>query len=396
MWPYAFSIRVTSYCCHIYVTSENEKYTRIRGNLAKTQCMNSSVKIGSSIENNALALDRRICVAPMMDYTDRHFRFLLRLMSPTALLYTEMINAHAIVRGDRARHLAFDRSEHPVALQLGGNDPLVLAQAAEIGAEFGYDEVNLNCGCPSDRVQSGRFGACLMAEPQRVADCVEAMRARVDIPVTVKCRIGIEPNTTKDDYEFLRSFVAAVAAAGCTVVILHARKAILTGLSPKENREIPPLRYDVAAQLRREFPNLTMIVNGGIRAIEPTMQFLREFDGVMLGREICENPYRLVELHRLIHDPDWRPTREAIVQRYVGYMNARVSEGYALAPMLRHSLALYAGQPRGRSWRRFISERAARSETKPDILHAALRIVAGESNQNPSLGRADTELFTSL
>jgi tRNA-dihydrouridine synthase A len=322
------------------------------------------------------SLNRRICVAPMMDYTDRHFRFLLRLLSPTALLYTEMINAQAILRGDPQRFLAFDPSEHPVALQLGGSDPQMLAAAARIGEEYGYDEINLNCGCPSDRVQSGRFGACLMAEPKRVAESVAAMRAVVKVPVTVKCRIGIEPRDSGDDYEFLHLFIGSVAAAGCDVFVIHARKAILTGLSPKENREVPPLRFDVAEQLRRDFPTLTMIVNGGIRSLDQTSQYLQTFDGVMLGREICDNPYRLAELHRAYYSSAWQPTRESIIARYVPYIYERLAEGHRLAPMLRHVLALYSGMPGARSWRRFISERATLASTTPDILRESLRIVS--------------------
>lgn len=316
-----------------------------------------------------------------MDYTDRHFRFLLRLLSPSALLYTEMVNVQAILQGDVKRHLAFDRIESPVALQLGGNDPKLLAAAALIGESFGYDEINLNCGCPSDRVQSGRFGACLMAEPQRVADCVAEMRARVAVPVTVKCRIGIEPTAATDDYEFLKSFVAAIAAAGCEVFILHARKAILTGLSPKENREIPPLRYDIASRLRNEFPDLTMIVNGGIRELEQADDYLGSFDGVMLGREICDRPYRLADLHRHFYDSSWRPARDAVIARYADYIDARLSEGYKLAPMLRHVLLLYAGQPRGRSWRRFISERATLPDSTSSLLREALKIVATQPSE---------------
>lgn len=327
-------------------------------------------------------LDRRICVAPMMDYTDRHFRFLLRLISPSALLYTEMVTTQAILRGDAKRHLEFDRSEHPVALQLGGNEPSDLAAAARIGAEFGYDEINLNCGCPSDRVKSGRFGACLMAEPERVAESIAAMKSAVDVPVTVKCRIGIEPREAGEDYEFLQHFIDRVAVSGCSIFVIHARKAILTGLSPKENREIPPLRFDVAERLRKDFPRLTFVVNGGIRDAVQVAKHLSGFDGVMLGREICDNPYRLVELHRLISGETWAPTRESIVAGYLGYVRERISEGHRLAPMLRHILCLYAGQPRARSWRRFISERATLSSTTPDVLNDALRIVAPTAEES--------------
>jgi len=312
----------------------------------------------------------------MMDYTDRHFRYLLRCLSPSALLYTEMVNAQAILRGDTRRLLEFDPFEHPVALQLGGSEPELLAKAASIGAEFGYDEINLNCGCPSDRVQAGRFGACLMAAPDLVAECVAAMRSAVSIPVTVKCRIGIEPRSPGDEYEFLHDFVTKVSAAGCRALILHARNAVLTGLSPKENREVPPLRFDLATRLRLDFPAIELVVNGGIRSLPQVAVYLEEFDGVMLGREICENPYRLAELHRMTHDPLWQPLRHDIIARYREYVSAHWSPGQRLAPMLRHVLALYAGQPRARSWRRFISERASNIDAAPDLLENALRIVA--------------------
>ena len=349
--------------------------------------MNSLEKIGSNAENKATSLDRRICVAPMMDYTDRHFRYLLRLLSPSAVLYTEMITTQAILRGDARRHLDFASAEHPVALQLGGNAPEDLAAAAKVGAKFGYDEINLNCGCPSDRVKSGRFGACLMAEPRLVAESVAAMRNAVTVPVTVKCRIGIEPRDAGDDYEFLHTFVATIAAAGCQVFIIHARKALLTGLSPKENREIPPLRFDFAERLRRDFPLLTFVVNGGIRMLTQVEEYLRTFDGVMLGREICDNPYRLAELHRALHGDDWRPPRETIVAQYVSYARDRLAEGHRLAPMLRHILSLYAGQPRARSWRRYISERAPLEATRPEVLLDALRIVGPFASDSLPLKR---------
>ncbi|HKU16382.1 MAG TPA: tRNA dihydrouridine(20/20a) synthase DusA [Steroidobacteraceae bacterium] len=323
-------------------------------------------------------LDRRCCIAPMMDYTDRHCRYFLRLLSPGALLYTEMITAAAIVRGDAARLLDFHPTEHPVALQLGGSNPDELAQAARTGAQFGYDEINLNCGCPSDRVQSGRFGACLMGEPQVVAECVGAMRAAVQIPVTVKCRIGIEPmpHTATDSYDFLVRFVAAVAQAGCTVFVVHARQAVLNGLSPKENREIPPLQYDVVRQLRADFPALTFVVNGGIRTLEDALEHLQLFDGVMIGREAYQNPYLLALLHRAVVDPQWQlPSREDIVERYVPYVQARLAEGHRLRSMVRHVQGLYAGLPRVRSWRRYLSEGAAAPDARAELLIDALRIV---------------------
>ena len=324
-------------------------------------------------------LCRRVNVAPMMDYTDRHCRYFLRLLSPSALLYTEMITAPAIVRGSAAeRLLAFDPSEHPVALQLGGSDPRELAQAARIGAQFGYDEINLNCGCPSDRVRSGRIGACLMGEPALVAECISAMREAVSIPVTVKCRIGIDPMpyTVLDGYDFLTRFVSAVAAAGCRVFVIHARRAMLNGLSPKQNREIPPLQYDVVRQLRADFPELVLVVNGGVRTLEEVDEHLRTFDGVMIGREAYQNPYLLALLHQAVCDPQWTlPARETIVANYVPYVRQRLAEGHRLHSMIRHLQGLYAGLPRVRSWRRFLSEQAAQPAANADVLMDALRIV---------------------
>jgi tRNA-dihydrouridine synthase A len=323
-------------------------------------------------------LDRRVSVAPMMDYTDRHCRYFLRLLSPSALLYTEMITAAAIVRGDAARLLEFHPAEHPVALQLGGSNPDELAKAARAGEQFGYDEINLNCGCPSDRVQSGRFGACLMAEPSLVAECVGAMRAAVHLPVTVKCRIGIEPmpHTATDAYAFLVRFVEAVAKTGCTVFVVHARQAVLNGLSPKENREIPPLQYDVVKQLRADFPALTFVVNGGVRTLEDALEHLRLFDGVMIGREAYSNPYLLALLHQAVVDPHAAlPSREEIIERYVPYVQERLAEGHRLRSMVRHVQGLYAGLPRVRSWRRFLSEGASAPDAGAELLMNALRIV---------------------
>jgi tRNA-dihydrouridine synthase A len=323
-------------------------------------------------------LDRRICVAPMMDCTDRHCRFLLRLISPSALLYTEMITAAAIVRGAAERLLAFHEAEHPVALQLGGSDPRELAAAARSGAARGYDEINLNCGCPSDRVVSGRFGACLMAEPSLVAECVAAMSAVVDVPVTVKCRVAIEPRPAGGlgEYEFLTRFIERVAGAGCSVFIVHARSAVLNGLSPKENREIPPLRYDVVRRLRGDFPALAFVLNGGVRTVEDVRSALDSFHGAMLGREAYQNPYLLAALHRAVCDPEWEPpSREQIVERYARYAGARVAEGHRLRTMVRHVQGLYAGLPRVRSWRRFLSEQSAAPTATAEMLTDSLRIV---------------------
>ena len=323
-------------------------------------------------------LDRRCCIAPMMDYTDRHCRYFLRLLSPSALLYTEMITAPAIVRGNAERLLAFDSSEHPVALQLGGSDPHELAIAARRGEQEGYDEINLNCGCPSDRVQSGRFGACLMGEPRLVADCVRAMRDVVSVPVTVKCRIAIDPMPpgVDDEYAFLTDFVSTVAEAGCDVFAIHARRAVLSGLSPKENREIPPLRYDIARRVRADFPDLKFVLNGGLREIGQIRSELPFFNGVMIGREAYQNPYVLAQLHQAFIDPQWMPpSRDEVIERYVPYVRARLAEGHRLRTMIRHAQGLYAGLPNVRSWRRFLSEQAASPAANADVIIDALRIV---------------------
>lgn len=344
--------------------------------LAQTTQAETAINTGISGGKSVDSLDRRVCVAPMMDYTDRHCRYLLRLLSPSVLLYTEMITSAAIVRGQALRLLEFDVAEHPVALQLGGSDPRELAVAARIGAEFGYDEINLNCGCPSDRVQSGRFGACLMGEPTLVAECVSAMRAVTKVPVTVKCRIGIEPSPIADDYEFLRGFIERVAQSGCDVFVVHARRAVLNGLSPKENREIPPLRYDVAAQLRNDFPGLTFVVNGGIRTVDAVVDHLQRFDGVMLGREAYHNPYILAHLHKAVIDPDWSlPSREWVVEQYAEYSRARLAEGHRLRTLVRHIQGLYAGLPNVRAWRRFLSEQSGQEAANADLMLQALRLV---------------------
>lgn len=302
-------------------------------------------------------LDRRLSVAPMMEWTDRHCRRFLRAISRHTLLYTEMVHANAVLRGDVARHLAFDAAEHPLALQLGGSEPEALAAAAKVAEDFGYDEVNLNVGCPSDRVQSGRFGACLMAEPVLVADCVSAMRARVKIPVTVKTRIGIDDH---DSYEFLHGFITTIAATGCDVFTIHARKAWLKGLSPKENREIPPLRYDVAAQIKRDFPRLEIIVNGGIKSLADARMHLETFDGVMIGREAYHNPWILAQADAQIFGTEQPPrSREEVLEEFLPYMHAELARGTPLRSMTRHMLGLYQGVAGARHWRRTLSEGVA-------------------------------------
>jgi len=308
----------------------------------------------------------------MMDWTDRHCRYFLRLLSRHTRLYTEMVNTGAILRGDAARHLRFDPSEHALALQLGGSEPQALAQSAAIGAEYGYDEINLNCGCPSDRVQEGRFGACLMAEPQRVAAAVAAMRAACSIPVTVKCRIGIDDS---EDYVFLRAFVETVAAAGCEVFVIHARKAWLSGLSPKENREIPPLRYEQVYRLKQEFPQLAIAINGGIRTLDDCEQHLRHVDGVMLGREAYENPYLLAQVdQRLFGDTQAPPTRAEAAMRLRPYVERELAGGTPLGQITRHILGLYKGQPGGRAFRRHLSEHAHRKQAGWAVIEDALEL----------------------
>lgn len=315
----------------------------------------------------------RVCVAPMMDRTDRHCRYLLRLVNPCALLYTEMVTAQALVHGDAERLLRFDPAEHPVALQLGGADPDLLARAARLGEDRGYDEINLNVGCPSDRVRSGRFGACLMAEPALVADCVRAMIEAVSIPVTVKCRIGIDE---RDDYGFLDDFVATVRAAGVDLFIVHARKAVLGGLSPRQNREVPPLRYDVPLRLKQEHPDLTVILNGGIRTVAQVRTELARFDGVMLGRQAYQEPYLLAQLHGEFVDREWSPPdRHEIVAGYGDYVERMLDEGQRLPLLLRHVHGLFAGFPGARAWRRYLNEQGNRAGAGAEVLRASLRVL---------------------
>jgi tRNA-dihydrouridine synthase A len=290
----------------------------------------------------------------MMDWTDRHCRYFHRLISRRTWLYTEMVTTGALVYGDVARHLAFTEEEAPVALQLGGSEPADLARAAKLGEQWGYDEINLNCGCPSERVQRGAFGACLMKESALVADCVKAMRDAVTIPVTVKHRIGVDD---VDDYAFVRDFVGTVAEAGCGVFIVHARNAILKGLSPKENREVPPLKYDYAHRLKREFPTLEVIINGGIKTLDEMEAHLRHVDGVMLGREAYHNPYLLAEVDaRFYGSADQAKTRDEIEAGLVEYCATELSRGTYLGAITRHVLGLYRGVAGARGWRRVLSD----------------------------------------
>jgi tRNA-dihydrouridine synthase A len=318
-------------------------------------------------------MDRIFAVAPMMDWTDRHCRYFHRLLSPHALLYTEMVTAPAVLHGDRARLLGFDPAEHPVALQLGGAEPSDLAAAARIGADLGYDEINLNVGCPSDRVQSGRFGACLMREPALVADCVAAMRAAVSgfdrhVPVTVKCRLGVDE---QDEYADLASFIETVRASGCTVFIVHARKAWLEGLSPKENREVPPLNYARVYELKRAFPELTIVVNGGIASVDEVREHLRHVDGVMLGRTAYHEPYRLAEIEHVLYGT-LLPDRDDVLTRLRPYIEAHLARGDRLQHISRHVLGLYQGLPGARAYRRVLSERAHEEGAGCDVIEQAL------------------------
>ena len=316
-------------------------------------------------------LNRRLAVAPMLDWTDRHCRYFLRLLSRPTLLYTEMVTTGAALHGDRERLLAYDPAEHPLALQLGGCDPGELARCARIAADFDYDEVNLNVGCPSDRVQSGRFGACLMAEPELVADGVAAMRTTVNLPVTVKTRIGIDD---RDSYEALTDFVGRVASGGCEVFIIHARKAWLRGLSPKENREIPPLRYDIVYRLKRDFPDLTIILNGGLRNLDQAEDELRRVDGVMIGRAAYENPYLLADADRRFFGSDTPlPSRHQVIRAFLPYVENQLQQGTPLHCMTRHVLGLFQGIPGARAWRRHLSEHAHRRGAGVEVLEAALR-----------------------
>jgi tRNA-dihydrouridine synthase A len=312
-------------------------------------------------------------VAPMMDWTDRHCRMFHRTLTRRALLYTEMITAQAIRHGDHARLLGFDPREKPVALQIGGSEPKLLAEAAKWGEEFGYDEINLNVGCPSDRVQEGRFGACLMAEPRLVAECVAAMRKAVGLPVTVKCRLGIDEQDTE---ESLDQFVKAVQDAGCQTLIVHARKAWLKGLSPKENREIPPLDHCRVHRLKSSFPELNIILNGGMSSLNSAVMNLQHVDGVMLGRAAYRTPFLLADVDSVIYgDPPDRRARSDVVADFRGYIAEELARGTWLSHLTRHMLGLFHGIPGGRQWRRILSEEAHRKGAGLAVLDHALAAV---------------------
>jgi tRNA-dihydrouridine synthase A len=315
----------------------------------------------------------RICVAPMMGWTDRHCRYFLRLISHRARLYTEMITVGALTHGDVPYHLDFDPAEHPVALQLGGSDPMQLAASARLGERWGYDEINLNCGCPSERVQTGSFGACLMAEPTLVADCVTAMRDAVAVPVTVKHRIGLDQG---EDYGFVRDFVGTVAGAGCEVFLVHARNAVLKGLSPKENREVPPLRHDVVHRLKHDFPELTIVVNGGVTRWDAIDRELAAVDGVMLGRAAYHDPYLLAQADwRACNDPAPARSRAGVLRALAPYAQAQLARGVPLRAIARHVLGLYHGQSGGRRYRQILSDARRLRDAGPDLFAEALAAV---------------------
>ncbi|MEO0450557.1 MAG: tRNA dihydrouridine(20/20a) synthase DusA [Pseudomonadota bacterium] len=318
--------------------------------------------------------DYTFSVAPMMDWTDRHCRAFHRVLSKRALLWTEMVTADAVIHGDRARLIGFSEVEHPIVLQLGGNEPDKMAEAARVAEAFGYDEVNINCGCPSDRVQSGAFGACLMREPQTVAACVRAMRAAVSIPVTVKCRIAIDEDPPR---QTLFNFVDTIAETGCSVFTVHARKAWLKGLSPKENREIPPLDYELIKELKSERPGLTIILNGGITSLEACADHLRSFDGVMLGRAAYQTPALLGAVDEALFDPEASILSPfGAVADYRPYIEARLAEGVRLSSMTRHMLGLFNGMPGARLWRRILSEKGPKPGAGLDVLDEAFEAVA--------------------
>ena len=305
----------------------------------------------------------------MLDWTDRHYRYFARLLSRHTLLYTEMVTTGALIHGDTARFLRHDMAERPVALQLGGADPREMVHCARLGAEAGYDEININVGCPSDRVQNGRFGACLMAEPETVAACVAAMKAAVNVPVTVKTRIGIDH---RDSYEELLAFTQAVVDAGCDALIVHARKAWLQGLSPRENRDVPPLRYDVVLRLKQDFPALPMVINGGIKTLAQAAGFLDRLDGAMIGRAAYQTPWLLADADRIIfNDLAPPPTPHEILDAFVPYVERQLAEGVPLASITRHILGLFHGQPGARRWRRVLSEQAHRPGAGIEVLREA-------------------------
>ena len=318
-------------------------------------------------------LNRTFSIAPMMDWTDKHQRYFARTLTRRALLYTEMVTTGAIIYGGEERHLAYNNEEHPVALQLGGSDPMQLAQCASIGQKWGYDEINLNVGCPSDRVQNNMIGACLMAHPKLVRECLVAMQEACDVPVTIKHRIGIDD---LDSAAYLEDFVGTVAESGCKTFIIHARIAILDGLSPKENREIPPLKYERVYDIKKKFPNLEVIINGGIKTIDECQAHLKHVDGVMLGREAYHNPWLLSEVDSSLYRVDQKnQSRETALRGIYPYIERQLADGQKLSYITRHILGLFHGQYGGKQFRRYISENAHKPGAGLEVLDKALEFV---------------------
>lgn len=324
-----------------------------------------------SSSSTPLSVNRRFSVAPMMDWTDRHCRHFHRLLSRNALLYTEMVTTGALIYGDTERFLRYQPSEHPIALQLGGSDPEALAQCSQMAQEYGYDEVNLNVGCPSDRVQNNRIGACLMAHPERVASCLERMQSAVSIPVTVKHRLGIDD---MDSYEELHRFVEIVRDSGCRTFIIHARKAILKGLSPKENRDIPPLKYDWVYRIKQDFPELEIIINGGIKSLDECETHLQTVDGVMVGREAYQNPYHmLADVDQRLYGESGDPiSRLDVLQKMIEYCEQELGDSVSLGHISRHFLGLFHAQRGGKQFRRYLSENAHKPGAGTDVLRNAM------------------------
>jgi tRNA-dihydrouridine synthase A len=326
------------------------------------------------VDNSRESTSWKLCVAPMIDVTDRHCRFFHRLLAPHARLYTEMITTGALTHGDIHRHLDFNEQEHPVALQLGGSEPAALSQAAQLGAQWGYDEINLNCGCPSERVQKGAFGACLMAEPQLVADCVKSMQDAVSIPVTVKHRLGLD---YIDDYSFVRDFVGTIYDTGCRVFVVHARNAVLKGLTPKDNRDIPPLRYADAAKLKRDFPEATIVLNGGLSGVKDCSQALLTFDGVMLGRAPWHNPAVLSELSTALWPSEPVIPESVLIDQLVAYAASQIERDTPLRIVVRPLLGLFNGRPRSRLWRRMLSDSKLLNANDPTLIMRAWSEIGG-------------------
>jgi tRNA-dihydrouridine synthase A len=327
--------------------------------------LRKSVKLAGMNTTRQNGLDRTLSVAPMMDWTDRHCRYFHRLLAPSALLYTEMVTTGALIHGDADRYLAFNPEEHPLALQLGGSDPVDLANCARLAEQRGFDEVNLNVGCPSDRVQKGRFGACLMLEPDLVKDCMSAMIEAVEIPVTIKTRLGVDDHYS---YEYMSDFVGRVAESGCSVFIMHARKAILAGLSPKQNRDVPPLHHDWVYRLKQEMPDLEIVINGGIDSLATAQTHLQHVDGVMLGRSAYHTPWVLAECQAQLFDQNPGADRSGIIEQMTDYIERQVKQGVAVKHISRHVLGLFQGIPGAKAWRRYLSENAWRDDKNAALL----------------------------